>query len=305
MSSRHDAERGGPTSPLASPLDGAAEPYVLRSPTVAETPVIVEVPHAGLAVDAASMRHLVAPIRSIARDADFEVHRVYEVAPACGASLLVATHSRFVVDLNRARDDYDGLTVDGGPERVQPRGVVWRLTTDGEPMLSRRLDPSELERRLRAFYDPYHACLAKLIEAKRRVFGFAIVLAGHSMPSSGRRGHVDVGTGRADVVPGTRGHSTAARGLIGRIDAVAARHGLSVAHDTPYRGGHNTQRWGRPDEGVHALQVELARRLYLDDEELSVVPGGLASAQRFVAELLTELGRWRPETEPSSGVSSP
>jgi N-formylglutamate amidohydrolase len=267
---------------------------VLRSPTARETPVIVEVPHAGLAVDAGSLRHLVAPIRSIARDADFEVHRVYEVAPACGATLLVATHSRFVVDLNRARDDYDGLTVEGGPERVQPRGVVWRLTTDGEPMLSRRLDRAELERRLRAFYDPYHAALAELVEAKRRRFGFAVVVAGHSMPSSGRRGHVDVGSGRADVVPGTRGHSTASPELIGSVDSVAARHGLSVAHDTPYRGGHNTQCWGRPSEGVHALQVELARRLYLDDDELSLVPGGLARAQRFVAELLVELGRWRP-----------
>ena len=128
----------------------------------------------------------------------------------------------------------------------------------------------------------------------KRAFGFAIVVAGHSMPSSGRRGHVEVGSGRADVVPGTRGHSTAAPGLIDKIDIVAARHGLSVAHDTPYRGGHNTQHWGRPKDGVHALQIELARRLYLDDEELSLEPSGLASAQRFVVELLTELGRWRP-----------
>jgi N-formylglutamate deformylase len=298
MSFGGDAERGGQPSLHAVPLDSGSLPFLLRSPTAPETPVIVEVPHAGLSVDAGSMRHLVAPIRSIARDADFEVHRVFEVAPACGATLLVATHSRFVVDLNRARDDYDGLTVDGGPERMQPRGVVWRLTTDGEPMLSRRLDRAELERRLESFYDPYHAKLAELVEAKKRAFGVAVVVAGHSMPSSGRRGHVDVSSGRADVVPGTRGHSTAAPDLIDSIDIVAARHGLSVAHDTPYRGGHNTQRWGRPTEGVHALQVELARRLYLDGEELAVVPGGLSSAQRFIAELLTELGRWRPAVAP-------
>jgi N-formylglutamate amidohydrolase len=273
-------------------VEHAGDPFVIVEPTTDETPVVVEVPHAGLRVDPESLRHLVAPIRCIARDADFEVQRVYEVAPACGATLLVATHSRFVVDLNRARDDFDGLTVEGGPERVQPRGVVWRTTTDGEPMLPRRLSQAELTRRLERFYDPYHDALERIIERKRRRFGFAVVVAGHSMPSSGRRGHVDVGHGRADVVPGTRGRTTAAGALIERVDEVAAGHGLSVAHDDPYRGGYSTIRWGRPAERVHALQIELARRLYLEDDELALEPAGLASTRRFVTDLLRSLGAW-------------
>ena len=114
------------------------------------------------------------------------------------------------------------------------------------------------------------------------------------MPSTGRRGHVDVGAGRADVVPGTRGRSSAAGLVIDRVDQVAEQHGLSVKHDDPYKGGFSTGHYGRPTEGWHAVQVELARRIYMSEDALSRLPGGFESTRAFCRELVTALGKVLP-----------
>ncbi len=184
-------------------------PFSIDRPDSArELPVVVEIPHAGLSVDAPSLAFMVASLRSIGRDADLFVDQVFSGASALGATVLRAHVSRFVVDLNRARDDFDGLSVEDGTAENRPRGLVWRMTTEGEPILARRLPRGELERRLALVYDPYHRALAALVAEKKARFGFAILLCAHSMPSTGLRGHVDVGRGRAVVVPGTRGRTT-------------------------------------------------------------------------------------------------
>src|SRR5690606_17594060 len=97
-----------------------------------ETPLLVEVPHAGLHVDAPSLAHLAAPARSIGRDADLYVDDLYADAPSRGATLLVAHISRYVVDLNRSERDVDADAVEGTSTAARAtRGIVWRLTSDG------------------------------------------------------------------------------------------------------------------------------------------------------------------------------
>lgn len=258
-----------------------------------ETPVVVEVPHAGLEVDPETLATLAAPARAIGRDADLYVDGLYADAPAAGATLLVAHLSRYVVDLNRAETDVDAAVVEGGPRPLRAlRGVVWRLSSDGAPSLTAPLTAAELERRLARFYRPYHAALEALLLRKRERFGFAVLLCGHSMPSSPRGPGAGV-VARADVVPGTRGRSTAAPAFIDAVDAHARAAGLTVAHDEPYRGGHATGAWGRPAEGLHAVQVELARRLYMDEERLAPT-AGFASTQAFCRGLVAALGALRP-----------
>lgn len=251
----------------------ASEPatFELVAPERGPTPVVVEVPHAGLAVPGDVAPLLVADAHAIARDADLFVDRLYAGAPAAGATLLAAGLSRYVVDLNRAEDDFDADAVAEarGSRRVQPRGVVWRLTTDGRPALARTLRPEELRARLDRYYRPYHDTLRRALEARRRAHGHAILVAGHSMPSVGRALHSDAGIRRADIVPGTRGRTSAGARVIDLVDAYFRAAGLTVRHDDPYTGGFTTAHYGRPALGVHVVQIEVNRALYMDEATLT------------------------------------
>ena len=261
-----------------------------------ETPLVVEVPHAGLGFDALTAANLAAPVRSIGVDADLYVDELYADAPDVGATLLVAELSRYVCDLNRSVNDVDPLAASGGTAQRAPHGLIWRDTTEGVRALCQPLSRDELERRVESYYRPYHRCLTDLLQAKRAKFGFAILLAGHSMPSRGRQGHADTGRDRADVVPGSRGRTTAHGAIIDTPDRLARELGWTVVHDDPYRGGFTTAHYGRPEEGLHAVQVELSRRLYMDELSLHKKTSGFEETRRFCRGLAEALGAIEPRT---------
>ncbi len=263
--------------------------FEVVEPTAGESPVVVEVPHAGLALDAETLAWTVAPAMSVARDADLHVDALFQDAPAEGATLLYARASRYVVDLNRAEGDCDAEAVEGAGRTPWPRGLIWRLTTDGDPVLARRLPRAEVERRLELLYRPYHATLERLLRQKVARFGFAILLCAHSMPSQGRRGHADPGSWRADLVPGSRGRTTAAGAVIDVVDRHARARGWSVRHDDPYRGGFATGHYGRPHQSIHAVQIEIARRRYMDEATLRTDGAGFASVREFARTLVGRL----------------
>jgi N-formylglutamate amidohydrolase len=264
-------------------------------PRTAEAPVVVEVPHAGLSIDPVALANLIAPARSIARDADLHVDALWQDAPAEGATLLVARASRFVVDLNRSEADFDADAVEGGGRTPWPRGVVWRLTTDGEPMLAQRLSRDEYERRLNLIYRPYHAKLSEILARKRARFGFAILLCAHSMPTEGRRGSTDLTGVRGDLVPGTRGRTTAAGSLIDAVEAHGRAFGWTVVHDHPYRGGFSTAHYGMPERSVHAIQLEIARRLYMEEATLRIRPDGFQTVREFARTLVARFAITKAE----------
>jgi N-formylglutamate amidohydrolase len=255
-------------------------------------PLLVEVPHAGLLVPDDVRDQLSAPEDALRRDADIYVDKLYEHAPECGAVLLVARHSRYVVDLNRASDDIDTATVSDHPTAsgAQPRGVVWRSTTDGRPLLTHPLSYRQLLARLERHYLPYHETLRRSLDALRERFGHVILLAGHSMPSFGRSMHSDAGARRADVVPGSCGRTSADRRVIDLVDAHFRAAGLSVRHDDPYKGGFTTSHYGRPSERCHAIQIELNRALYVDEQTCKLKATEAAALQQLLDELLVKLG---------------
>jgi N-formylglutamate deformylase len=278
--------------PVASIVEDEVT-FVLTQPRAPEVPIVVEVPHAGLEVDAETLATLAAPASAIGRDADLYVDQLYEDAPDCGATLLSARMSRYVVDLNRAEQDVDRDTVVGATGRSSPHGLIWRATTEARPAIARPLSKAELERRITNFYRPYHDKLDELVRDKLARFGFVIVLSGHSMPSRGRDGHDDPGRERADVVPGTRQRSTAAAAVIDVAESVAARFRLRLAHDEPYRGGHTTVRYGQPTTGIHAIQIELNRKLYMDELSLKKKPNDFRVIRGFCRSLVEDLGKLR------------
>jgi N-formylglutamate deformylase len=267
--------------------------FVLTEPRAPEVPVIVEVPHAGLEVDAETLATLVAPALAIGRDADLYVDELYADAPDSGATLLTARMSRYVCDLNRSEHDVDRDTVLGASGRPSPHGLIWRSTTDNRAAIARPLSRAELDRRLQAYYRPYHDQLDVLVRDRLARHGFVIVVSGHSMPSRGRDGHDDPGRERADVVPGTRQRTTAAPAVIDVAERVAERFQLALAHDEPYRGGHTTVRYGRPAAGIHAIQIELNRKLYMDEHTLSKKPNEFRVVRSFCRSLVQELSALR------------
>ena len=270
------------------------QPFEVVEPASGESPVLVEVPHAGLWLDAEALAHTIAPARSLARDADLYVDDLFRDAPSEGATLLVARSSRYLVDLNRAETDCDVDACEGGGKQPWPRGLIWRLTTDGDPILAERLPRRELERRLDLVYRPYHRALTAILERKRARFGFAILLAAHSMPSTGRRENGQP-VRRADLVPGTRGRTTAAAPIIDRVEAHARALGWTVRHDDPYRGGFSTAHYGRPDHGMHAVQIEIARRLYMDEASLRIDATGFKTVRQFGRSLVARLAFAEPD----------
>jgi N-formylglutamate amidohydrolase len=262
--------------------------FDLIRPARGERHLVVEVPHAGLAIPDDVRAQLRVGPSEVLRDADLYVDRLWAGAADEGASTLVANVSRYVVDLNRAEDDVDRDVVPDhpAPRPTQSRGVVWRTTTDGLPALvSDRLPYGSLEARLARYHRPYHAALAAEVDRKVACFGHALVVAAHSMPSTNRPG----GPRRADVVPGSRGGTTTHRRVLEVIESHFRGAGLSVRHDDPYRGGFTTQRYGRPHEGLHAVQIELNRALYVDERTSQPNEPQIAWLQALLSDLVRKL----------------
>lgn len=269
----------------------AQQRFSVLEPAQGETAVLVEVPHAGLSATAEELATLSAPASALARDADLYVDELYADAPAEGATLIFSHVSRYICDLNRSPQDLDALAAVGGRAASAPHGLVWRSTTEGVPALYRPLDPVAFNQRVSQIYEPYHDAVGRLLARKRARFGFAILLCGHSMPSRGRPDPLGRAVDRADVVPGSRGGTSAARAVIHAPEQLAASFGFSIAHDEPYRGGFSTAHYGRPDANVHALQIELARRLYMDELSLARKPNDFNKTRSYCRSLVARLGQ--------------
>lgn len=269
----------------------AQQRFSVLEPSQGESAVVVEVPHAGLSASPEELATLSAPASALARDADLYVDELYADAPGEGATLIFSHVSRYICDLNRSVQDLDALAAVGGRAPSAPHGVVWRSTTDGAPALFRPLDTATLQRRLTEIYQPYHDVLGRLLARKRERFGFAILLCGHSMPSRGRPDQLGQCAERADVVPGSRGDTSATRAVVQAPEEIAAQFGLSVAHDEPYRGGFSTAHYGRPGAHVHAVQIELARRLYMDELTLAKKPNDFNRTREYCRRLVARLGQ--------------
>jgi N-formylglutamate amidohydrolase len=242
-------------------------PVVVVEPRGEACPLLVEVPHAGIGVPDEVRPELLLDDAGVKRDADLHVEQLYQRAPDFGATLIYTEVSRFVVDLNRSPDDVDALAVADkeNPRPDAPRGLIWRVATDGTPAIAAPISLDSWRSRVARYHTPYHRAVDEVVAKLRARFGRVLVLSGHSMPSVGKATHADPGKRRADVVPGDlRGAACAPS-----VTAAAVEHfagaGLSVAPNDPYLGGETTRRLGRPSESIHALQVELNRAIYMDE----------------------------------------
>ncbi|MBL0946852.1 N-formylglutamate amidohydrolase [Brevundimonas sp.] len=280
-----DASAGAPFR-LLSPVGDAASPLVFASP------------HSGRLYPASAGFDPDLADVSLRSAEDALVDRLIEGAPGQGIPVLLATHGRAWLDLNRAPDDLDpGLIHDlpagagGGPRAGAGYGVVPRLTGDGRPLYRERLSLAEVTRRIATVHTPYHAALDVLMEQARARHGVAVLIDWHSMP--GPRASPPARRplpGFPQIVLGDRHGASCATALTRRVSALLGAEGLKVALNQPYAGGWTTERRGRPGEGFHALQIELSRTLYLDEARIEPGPGW-ARCQGVVNRLIDTLAR--------------
>ena len=225
-------------------------PIIRRAPKERRAPVVVSVPHFGIEpLPGVRAEHYREPgYDTFPRGyTDAFAAEVYGDLHHAGASLVATPYSRLFVDVNRSRDDFERH----GDEIVSGRGVVRTHVRDDLPIFAQPLDPGEIERRLRRFYDPYHTALDMLVHEAAARFGTVVVLDAHTA-SPRRMGH-------HEVVIGSRRGETADPGLVAEVVERFRAHGLHAERDVPgYTGGYITRRFGRGSrDDSHAIQVEI------------------------------------------------
>jgi len=272
--SRNDADGfalGG--QPAAT---GPEPPFALIEPLRRTTPLIFASPHSGRRYPPDLLALTRAGLNTLRRSEDAYVDELIAGAVCHGATILSATFARAYVDLNRDAAELDPdmfaermpTTLSTISPRVQAGlGAIPRITGDGQPIYRRKLALAEAHRRIADVYAPYHAALAGLVEDARALFGCAVLIDCHSMPSSAN------GAQAPDVVLGDRFGAACHPSVTALVEATLRRRGYRVARNAPFAGGHTTQSYGRPRERVHALQIEVSRALYLDEMTLERTSG--------------------------------
>jgi len=204
---------------------------------------------------------------------DVAVDQLIAVGADHGVPVLSARTSRVYLDLNRAPSELDSVLIEGVEVTQQTGkvaagfGVVPRRAGDGTPLYDRRLSRTEAEGRIDRVHAPYHAALGELMQAARERHGMAMLIDWHSMPSRAA-GVVTRGQRAVDIILGDRHGAACRSATTRRARALFEAQGWRVGLNAPYAGGYATQHWGRPGAGFEALQVEINRALYLDEQAL-------------------------------------
>ena len=262
-------------------------PYTIMQPLGEPAPVVLSSPHSGRVYPRAILDQLRVDASTLLALNDGPIDKLLQLGCETGAVLIAARYPRVVVDLNREPDELDPDLVsdpDTLPDlRVTARaraglGVV-PSRVGGQPLWREQLRAADLRQRLETVFHPYHGQLAALLRDRRDRLGSAVLLDCHSMPSL-----VAVGEPSVDAALGDRFGRSCSGELVTAVESVLRRAGLKVARNRPYAGGYITGRHGRPEAGLHALQLELRRGLFMD-ERTHVPHAGFTALQRVLEEV--------------------
>lgn len=232
------------------------KPYEIREPqTLLEVPVLVSIPHTGTYVpDAIAADFASDYIRSLPMT-DWHLHHLYDFLPALGITVIYATYSRFVADLNRPPDDQPLY-----PGRFETSFVALKTFWD-EEIYRTPPSPEERDRRRELVHAPYHAKLLELIYAKIKRFGLVVLIDAHSVASRANLLHSEL---KGHIYLGNRDGQTCANWLVDTVERCFQQIGLTVTRNQPYKGGYITDHYGKMDK-VQALQIEMCERVYMDE----------------------------------------
>lgn len=268
----------------------AAAPFSRIGPALPAGPVVVSVPHGGRDYPSGMAGALRVPIAALRPLEDRHVDTL-ALAAIAGETAFVQQLPRAWIDLNRGEDERDPLIDEGADPRRQRApsaklrgglGLVPRRIAAAGDIWCHRLSDADVRARIDGAHRPYHHAVGEALAAARTRFGAAVLVDLHSMPPLGARGEA------AQIVFGDRFGRSAAGRFVARLEAECEAAGLLHALNTPYAGGHILDRHGVPARGIHAVQIEIDRSLYLDPA-LDAPGAGLAATARLLRAMLAAL----------------
>ena len=245
------------------------EAYTLQCDDAVRAPVIFASPHSGTVYPESMRELLCVPLLDLQRTEDAFVDELYLPAVQQGAILLSANYARGFVDLNRDAREldasmfHDGLPRTAGMPSARVKaglGCLPRVGASGRDIYAAPMSKQDGQFRLDAVYDRYHQVLQAQIEHLKADWSDIVIIDCHSMPSR-QPGKSSM----PDIVLGDRFGSSCSSKLTSKVERRLRREGLSVTRNAPYAGGYTTRRYGRPRRGIHVLQIEINRALYMNE----------------------------------------
>ncbi len=263
---------------LARPrADSLGPAYEILAPETQSKPLVFASPHSGADYPADFVAASRLDPLALRMSEDSFVDEIFAAAPQLGAPLLRALFPRAYIDANREAFELDpAMFVDPLPDYANTRsprvaaglGTIARTVANGANIYRQKLTFAEALFRLRNYYWPYHQALRDLIEETRVRFGYCVLIDCHSMPSIGGPMDRDPGNRRVDFVLGDRYGRSCAPAILEAAEQVLSDFGYVVTRNKPYSGGYVTDHYGRPEAGVHALQIEINRSLYMTERRI-------------------------------------
>ncbi len=305
MDASFDAQRdagagAGPAIPAAD-----APAFEILAPQSQRLPLVLASPHSGNAYSAAFLASSRLDARALRKSEDCFVDEIFAFAPGFGVPLIRALFPRAYLDVNREAYELDPeMFADPLPAYVNTRsprvaaglGTIARVVANGEDIYRGKLRFAEALDRVSRCYTPYHNALRRLVDDTRDAFGHALLIDCHSMPSASTA-TTGKGGGRGgnhpEIVLGDCYGNACAPAVIDAAEEFLRGLGYAVSRNNPYAGGYTTRHYGRPRQGIHALQIEIARDLYMDEAALSRLPY-LDVLARHMTELADTLGLLPP-----------
>ena len=282
-----------PVAGVPDEIDGV---YRIKRPAHCDSPLVVASPHSGRLYPPDLLEATRLSPQDLRSSEDSFMEQVLEGANAAGAPLLTALFPRVYVDVNREPFELDpNMFSDPLPDgaatdsiRISAGlGTIARVVANSEPVYDRKLTFDDAVHRIGTYYAPYHRALQRLIAEAMEQFGFCILVDGHSMPSSAVR-HVRSERRPIDIVLGDCHGVTAAPAFIEGAEHFFRERHYTVRRNSPYAGGFVTRHYGRPGIGVHVLQIEINRALYMDERRLEPRVG-IEPLKKDIAALLGTL----------------
>lgn len=273
--------------------------WEVLAPAEQTVAAVVASPHSGRAYPADFVANSPLDLLALRRSEDSFVDDLMAAAPEFGIPLLRALFPRAYIDPNREPFELDPeMFEDALPDYANTQssrvaaglGTIARVVSSGQEIYSKKLKFSEAAARINANYRPYHRTLRDLLDTTRRRFGHYVLLDCHSMPSIGGPHDPDAGRRRADMVLGDCFASTCSERVVSLVESTLSARGYQVVRNKPFAGGFTTRHYGRPARGLHALQIEINRGLYMD--ESAIKPnGGMAKLTKDMTALLDALAK--------------
>jgi N-formylglutamate amidohydrolase len=246
-------------------------PFEILEPEKWGSPAVFNSPHSGRIYPPDFLISTRLDISALRRSEDSFVDELFEGVVKRGHPLMRAHFPRCYVDVNREPYELDPRMFDGRlPSFANTRsmrvagglGTVARVVGDAQEIYGQRLSVDEALRRIESLYKPYHRALRRLITRVHRDLGTAVLIDCHSMPSTTAAKEERP---RADVVLGDRYGTSCAPAVSETVEETLRSLGYSTSRNKPYAGGFITEHYGNPAAGLHSIQLELNRGLYMDE----------------------------------------